>query len=207
VHRVFGGGQLVGDGALDAGDRRAGVGFVEGGGVVEEVDDPAETRLGPDGELDRGDAGAEGLADVGQGAVEVGALAVELVDDDHPGQAQGGGGSPGVLGLGLYAVDGADDDDGHVGQGQGHLHVGAEVGVAGGVEEVDFHPVDGDRRQGQGHRQLPRGLLRLEVADRGAAVDRSLPGDGAGGGHQGLGQRGLAGSVVADQGHVADVRR
>ena len=91
-------------------------------------------------------------ADLGQGAVEVGPFPVELVDDDHPGQAEPGRGPPGVLGLGLHAVGGADHHHGKVGTGQGGQHFGGEVGVAGRVEQVDLHPVHGEGCEGGGDR-------------------------------------------------------
>ena len=146
-------------------------------------------------------------ADLGQRAVEVGPLAVELVDDDHPGHTEAGGGPPGVLGLRLHAVGGADDDDGQVDVGQRGDHLAGEVGVAGRVEQVDLDPVDGERGQAGRDGELARHLLGLEVHDGGALLDRSPPGDGPGGGQQRLGQGGLAGAVVADEGDVADCGR
>jgi hypothetical protein len=41
----------------------------------------------------------------------------------------------------------------------------------------------------------------IEIADGVAFFDRSAGRDGAGGGQQALGQRGLAGGAVADQGN------
>ncbi len=205
VDLVLGHGQLVGDGALLAGHRRARREVVEGGAVVEEVDHPPERGLGPHRELHRGHPGPEGGPHLGQGPVEVGPLSVELVHHHHPGEPEGGGRPPGVLGLGLDAVGGAHHHHGQVGDAQRGVQVGGEVGVAGGVEEVDLAVLDGEGGDGQLHRELPRRLLGLEVADGRALVDRALAGDGPGGGQQGLGQGRLAGPVVADEDHVADV--
>ena len=146
VDEVLGDGPLVAGGGNGAVDGRAGGGgLVVGGGVVEQVDDAVEVGLVADGELDRRHAGPEGLADLGQRAVEVGPLAVELVDHDDPGHTEAGRGAPGVLGLRLHAVGGADDDDGQVDVGQRGDHLAGEVGVAGRVEQVDLDPVDGER--------------------------------------------------------------
>ena len=50
-----------------------------------------------------------------EGAVEAGPLPVELVDEEHPGQAQLGGQPPDDLGLDLDALDRADHEHGQVG--------------------------------------------------------------------------------------------
>ena len=50
-------------------------------------------------------------------------------------------------------------------------------------------------------------LLGVEVADGRAVLDPAQAGDRPGGEQQGLGQRGLAGAAVADEGDVADLRR
>ena len=125
VHLVLLVDQLVGDGALVARRRDGPVdgrvrrrGVVVGGRVAQQVDDPVEVGFGPDGQFHRRHPGSEAGADVGQGAIEVRPLAIQLVDDDHPGQAEPGRGAPGVFGLGLDAVGGADDHDGQVGAGQ-----------------------------------------------------------------------------------------
>ena len=177
------------------------------GRVVEQVDDAVEVGFVPDGELHRRHSGTERGPDLRQRAVEVGTLAVELVDDDHPGHAEPGGGAPGILGLGLHAVGGAHDDDGEVDVGQGGHHFAGEVGVAGRVEEVDLDAVDREGGQAGGNGQLACDLLGLEVHDGAALLDRTPPRDGAGGGQESLGERGLAGAVMADEGDVADSGR
>ena len=54
---------------------------------------------------------------------------------------------------------------------------------------------------------VPLLLLGVEVADRGAVLDPAHAGDRAGGEEQRLGERGLAGTAVTDEGDVADLRR
>ena len=195
------GGTVPSNGAPAAG------GVVVRGRVVEQVDHAVEVGLVPDRQLDRRHAGAERRPDLGQRAVEVGALPVELVDHDHPRHAEPGGRPPGVLGLGLHAVGRADHDDGQVDVGQGRDHLAGEVGVPGGVEEVDLDPVDRERGQAGRDGQLARHLLGLEVHDGAALLHRAPPCDGPGGGQERLGERGLAGSVVADEGDVSDSGR
>ena len=214
VHLVLLVDELVGDGALMArrGDgpvdgrvRRRGV--VVGGRVAQQVDDPVEVGFGADGQFDRRHPGAEAGADVGQGAIEVRPFAIQLVDDDHPGQAQPGRGAPGVFGLGLDAVGGADDHDGQVGAGQGRQHFGGEVRVAGSVEQVHLHPVHRDRCQGGGDGQMARDLLGLEITGRGPFFHGAPAGQGAGRRQEGFGEGRLAGAVMADEGDVSDCGR
>ena len=73
-----------------------------------------------------------------QGAVEAGALAVELVDEDQAGQAQLGGEVPDRLGLGLDALHRAHHDDGQVDDRQRGADLAEEVGVPGGVDDVEL---------------------------------------------------------------------
>ena len=211
MHRVLLVDQVVGDGALVAGRRHRAVDgapgprrVVVGGGVVEQVDHAVEVRLVPDGQLDRGHPGPEAGPDVGQGAVEVGSLAVELVDHDDPGQPQPGRRPPGILGLGLHAVGGAHHDDGQVDVGQGGEHLAGEVGVPGRVQQVHLDPVHLEGGQPGRDRQLARHLLGFEVHDGGALLHRPPARDGPGRRQQGLGQRGLPRTVMPDKGDVAD---
>ena len=82
-----------------------------------------------------------------------------------------------------------------------------EVGVAGGVDDVDLDVAEHARGHGERQRHVALDLFGLEVAHGGAVVDLALPGDGAGGEEQRLGQSGLARAVVSDQGDVADAGR
>ena len=63
-------------------------------------------------------------------ALEVGPLPVELVDEDHAGQAELGGHPPDRLGLHLDALDRADHEHGQVGDPERGVDVADEVGVA-----------------------------------------------------------------------------
>ena len=82
--------------------------------------------------------GAEALLELGEGAVEAGPLAVELVDEHQAGQAQLGGQVPGCLGLGLDALHRAHHDDDQVDDRAGGPDLAEEVGVARGVDDVEL---------------------------------------------------------------------
>ena len=108
------------DCAAVVGDRRVG----------KQVGDPAEVGLAADRQLERSDAGAEPLAQLVERPLEVGAFAVELVDEDQPRDAELGGDAARHLGLHLDALDRAHDEHGEVGHGERRLDLGDEVGVA-----------------------------------------------------------------------------
>ena len=138
--------------------------LVEVGGVGEEVGDAAEVGLGADRQLERRDAGAEPVAELVERALEAGALAVELVDEDHPRHAEPGGLAPDRLGLHLDAVDRAHHEHGQVDDPQRGPHVAEEVGVAGRVDQVDLVALPLERRHRERERDArgaaPRGRGR-----------------------------------------------
>ena len=102
---VFGVGQLVGD--LADGDDAA---CVQVRLVVEQRGDTAEVRLGADGQLDRGH-GTVAVVQRSEYGVEVGPLAVHLVDEDHPGDTEVTRHLPDDVGLDLDAVHRAEHED------------------------------------------------------------------------------------------------
>ena len=71
------------------------------------------------------------------GAPEVGAGAVHLVDEGDARDVVAVGLAPDGLGLGLDAGDGVEHDDAAVEDAQAALDLGREVDVAGGVDDVD----------------------------------------------------------------------
>ena len=125
VHLVLELLHVVGD-RLGVGDAA----LVEVRGVGEEVGDAAEVGLGADRQLQRCDARAQPVAQLVEGALEAGPLAVELVDEDHPGHAELGGLTPHRLGLHLHAVHRAHHEHREVDDAEGGADVAEEVGVA-----------------------------------------------------------------------------
>ena len=73
--------------------------------------------------------------------------------------------------------DGGDDEQGRVRGAQAGPQLADEVGVAGGVEQVDLDAVPFDGDQGELHRALLPVLDLVEVGDRGAVLDAAGPGD------------------------------
>ena len=138
-------------------------------------------------------------------AGERGPVAVELVDEEGPGQAQLLGHGPDDLGLGLDPLDPRDHEQHPVGGRQGRAHVADEVGVAGGVQQVDLEAVVLDGRHGQGDRDVLAGLLGLEVGHGGAVLDPPEAVGGPGRVTHRLDQRGLAGAPVTNDQDVSDM--
>ena len=82
-------------------------------------------------------SGAEPVADLVDERVEVGAFAVELVDEREPRHVVLVGLPPDGFALGLDPFAGAEDDHGAVEHAQAALDLGGEVDVARRVDQVD----------------------------------------------------------------------
>ena len=92
--------------------------------------------------------------------VEVGALLVELGDHDRARHADGRALLPQQLGRAVDAVDGGDDEQRGVGGAQPGAQVADEVGVPGGVEQVDLDAVDLERARAREAARSAAGAAR-----------------------------------------------
>ena len=129
---------------------------VEPGGVGEQVGDAPEVGFRPDGQLEGRDAGAEPVAQLVEGALEVGPLAVELVDEDHPGHVELGRRPPHRLGLHLARRRPRDTTNtARSATRSAACDVADEVGVARRVDEVDLVALPLERGHRQGEREAP----------------------------------------------------
>ena len=129
--------------------------------------------------------------------------AVGLVHDQHDGQARGERLAQHEAGLRQRALGGVDEQDDPVDHRQAALDLAAEVGVAGGVDDVDRGAVPVDRGV-LGEDRDP--LLALQVAGVHDPVDRlGALAEGAGGAQHGVDERGLAVVDVGDDGDVAQI--
>ena len=170
----------------------------------DQVDDAAELVLAADGDLDRHRARAEALADRLDAAPEVGAGAVELVDEAEARHAVAVGLAPDRLGLGLDTGHAVEDDDRAVEHAQAPLDFDGEVHVPGRIDDVDamIAPVAGGGRGRDGDAAL---LLLGHPVHRGRALMHLADlVDLLGVEEDALGDRGLAG---VDMGNDADVAR
>ena len=165
---------------------------------------PLTLVLDADRDLGRDDVRAErGLQRV-ERAVEVGALAVEHVDEQHPRDVALGGDLPQPLRRDLGAHHGVDHEDRRLADAQRAERVGDEARLPGRVEQVDLALVPLERAQRDRDRHLARLLVGLGVGGGGAVLDAAEAVQHAGLEQQRLVQRRLARPAVADERHVAN---
>ena len=174
---------------------------------LDQVDQPDERLVGfgatgTNGKVDDGRRGLQAILDHGDGAVEVGADAVHLVDEAHARDLVLVGLTPHGLGLRLDAGDRVEHGDSAVEDAQRPLDFDGEVDVAGGVDDVDAVVVPDARRGCGGDGDAALLLLRHVVHGRGAVVDLADLVALAGVVEDALGRGGLA---RVDVGHDADI--
>ncbi len=147
----------------------------------------------------------EQLVDLVEHLLRPGITTVDLVDDDDRRQIQRQRLLQHVAGLRQRAFRGVDQQQHTVDHGQGPLDLATEVGVAGGVDQVDLDALPRDRgRLGQDG-DAPFALLVVGVHH---PVDHRLVGsEGTGGAQQRVDECGLAVVDVGDQGNVAKLSR
>ncbi len=208
--------KLFGD--LGLGDGRAQVlGLVEERLHRDQVDQALELPhrafgAGADRDL-HGDRVAleQPLLDFLKHPVELGADAVELVDEADPRHAVLRRLPPDGFALRLDPLNGREHDDGTVQHAQRSLDLGREVDVSGRVDDIDrdrlavgIFPAAGDRRRHD--RDSPLSLLG-EVVGRGVTlVDVPHAVDRAGVVQDSFGRGRLAGVDVGDDADVANRR-
>ena len=100
---------------------------------------------------------------------------------------------------------GVAHDDGALGGAQGAHSLTGEVEVAGGVHHVDLLALIHDGGKGQRDGDLALGLLGVVVAGGVAVGGLAQTVNTLGHVQHLLGQRGLAGAAVAQQGNIANV--
>ena len=171
----------------------------------DQVDDAGEAGLAPDRHLEGGEASLEALLQRLEGADEVGALAVEAIDDDHARQPVLVGELPHLLRLHLHARHRVDHHDGGARHAEPRAGVGDEVAVSGGVDEVEAMALV----VAEGHRgvqgNLALDLVGIEIGGGGAVVDLAEARGRAGGEEDRLDERRLAHAAVAHERDVANL--
>ncbi len=186
--------------------RHAGAGGVVDDLLREQADETADRRVvGVHGQVERHDALAEHALADREHVLEVGALLVELGDDDGARHPHRGALLPQQLGRGVDAVHGRHDEQRGVRGAEPGAEIAHEVGVPRRVDEVDLHAVDLERREGQPDGALLAHLGLVEVGHGRALLDAPGAHEGACGHEQLLDERGLPGTGRADQHHVADL--
>ena len=174
---------------------------------VEEVDDARELVLVADRDL-HGDALlGELLADLVEHDEEVGALAVEHVDEEDAGEAELLGAVPEPRRLHLHPVHAVQDEEGALDDAECGDRVRLEARVAGRVDEVQLAvlPLRVADRGGQRHLALL--LVLVPVGDGRPLLDCAEPVGRAGLEEHGFDEGRLACPPMADHGDVTDLPR
>ena len=137
--------------------------------------------------------------------IEVGALAVEHVDEQHPGEAE-------LVRHVLHARRAhlephhpVDDDERALDDAKRAPCLALEARVARHVQQVDLAVLPRRVGERQRDRHPPLLLVLVPVADGGAGVDRAEPVDLVGLKEQRLDEGRLAGATMADDCDVADL--
>ena len=172
---------------------------------VQQVDDPGQLVLDADRQMDRHALRAELGAKLLEGAVEVGALAVEHVDEDDAREPERLGAAPVARGLHLDPHDAADRDERALHDVQRRDRVALEARLAGRVDQVDLPALPLEVAQRRRDRHLALLLVVVPVGDGRALLDDAEPVRRACLEEHCLDERGLAGASVTDDGDVADL--
>ena len=138
---------------------------------LDEVDDALELVLLPDRDLDGDGVRAEAVLDRLDAAPEVGAGAIELVDEAEARHAVAIGLAPDGLGLRLDTGHAVEDDDRAVEHAQAPLDLDREVHVPGRIDDVDTMVAPERRRRGSRDRDAPLLLLGHPVHGGRALMD------------------------------------
>lgn len=170
-----------------------------------EVDHPAEAGFFAHRELEEHRPGLELLFHLAQGAPQVGADPVHLVDEADAGDPVAVRLAPDRFALGLDPLHGAEDGHCAVEDPEAPFHFNGEIDVSGRVHQVEPVVVPGADGGGGGDGDSPLLLLGHPVHDRFAVVDfphlvgfTSVEEDA-------FGHRGLAGVDVGDDADGADL--
>ena len=172
---------------------------------LDHVDDAAEVLLLADRQLHGHRVRAEPVDHRLDGAEEVGADAIHLVDERDPRDAVAVGLAPDGLGLRLDARHGVEHGDGAVEDAQAPLHLDGEVHVPGRIDNVDTKIAPEGRRRSRRDRDAALLLLRHPVHDRSALVHLAHLVGATGVVEDPLGRGGLAGVDVRHDPDVPDL--
>ena len=139
------------------------------------------------------------------GAVEVGVLLVQLVDDHDSRLAGPVAVLPGDLGAHRELRRWPDHHHGSFGRAQPADHLAGKVEESRRIKDVDLVAVVLREPDPEVDRDPPLLLFGLEVHRRRRLVGRTHPRDRAGGKKHGFGEHGLAIVRVTQQDHVSDL--
>ncbi|OQA12605.1 MAG: hypothetical protein BWY63_03722 [Chloroflexi bacterium ADurb.Bin360] len=166
---------------------------------LQQVHHALEIGLRTDGQQHGHKARFEGLAERRESLFEVRIFAIHLVD-----QHGGGHGAlfrlhPRQLRAYLNARGGIYDRHGEVAHMERSNHLTDEIGVTGGIQNIDFEAVPLNGRQTRVDGNLAANFFLIEVSDGGAILDGAAPGGGFGQEQQRFRERRLTRAAVSDE--------
>ena len=147
----------------------------------------------------------EAVLDLLERALEVGADAVELIDEAHPRNFVLVGLAPDGFALGFNAFDRAEHDDGAIQDAEAALDLGREIDVAGRVDQVDRVVLPLAADGGGVNGDSAGGFFGVEVGGGVAVVDVAHFVGGAGVVEDALRGRRLSRVNVGDDADVAEL--
>ncbi len=162
----------------------------------------ADLGAEPGGRPHGQDVGRQSAPDRVEDGVDVGSGAVDLVDEQQRRHAEPLQRPHQDPGLRLHPLDGGQHQHGAVEHTEDPLDLGDEVGVPGGVDDVDDEVVERERHDGGLDRDAAAALEREAVGAGGAGVDRARLVDDAGEVQEALGEGGLTGVDVGEDAQV-----
>ena len=172
---------------------------------AQHVDDALEVLRHADGNGDRPQAAAETRVQLRHDGVEVGVLAVDVVDEHGARQAHALSLAPQFRGHDLWTCHGVNHEQRHFGSLHGSKRVADEIGVARRVKQVDFVVVVRDRRNGRADSELAANLLFIVIQIRFAVVRGTHARRAARNVQHGFGQRRFTGAILAHQHDIANM--
>ncbi len=175
------------------------------GAHVQDVDDPRQLVLGPDRQVHGDAALRELLLQLAERAEEVGALAVEHVDEEHTGDPELLGPPPDPRRADLDAHHAAQDDERALDDAERAASLALEARVARDVDQVELPLLPVGVRERERDRHHAPLLVVVPVGDGRPLFDRAEPVRLPRLEQQRLDERRLAGAAVADDGDVADL--
>jgi hypothetical protein len=170
---------------------------------VQEVDQAFETIFLADREIQGRRLDLDLFVDTGQGLEESRPFAVHAVDENDSREFVFIGVFPHLLGLEFNAAYGVYDYDRTVHDSEAVLRVKGEIGIAGGIDDVDLAFVPVEKVVGGGNGYVSFLLLRFEIHAGRTIVDAAQAVCFACNKEERLTQGGLARSSVPDNGYVS----
>ena len=178
---------------------------VEGGGRSEPGGEAGRAGAEAGGGPHRHDRGGQPRRDLPQHRLMARPAPVDLVDEEQGRDAQPPQRPHQHPCLRLHPFDGGDHQDDAVEHAEDALHLGDEVRVAGGVDEVDGHPVEREGDDGRLDGDAAPALQGEGVGAGVPVVDAADLVDHPGRMEQPLGQAGLTGVDMGENSQVEHV--